>query len=321
MDKIAAYEELIYKEASRAWKRELGTLSDLARRELVKKNILNYNRELKGLEKGTKAIAKDYKVKTTSNPLTYGKALFKDIHKPNAEYVAEQKFKSKGINPAEKALKVNFEAASRSISGVKDGAGSVSKSRVAYAPSKSKIDQEFADNVYQKEHVFSMSKPVKKDFDKWNKAISLRHEVDENRATQQVEKKLKNKKNGMIKHDFRPEQIGNSAHVSPKVIARESANVAVAPLHTRNFYKALRATSGETADPKYLKMYPGAKKFQKGKTYETYGLKYGDSGVYDKKLADQMEKQVAEENFKKRAPIVASKNVSDYVSSLFGIKK
>ena len=231
MEKVTMYQNEIYKEASRAWKKHLGELSNFDRRQLIKNNILDYKKELSGLKKGTQEIAKKHNIKTYTHKIPYGTKVFQ-VAKPKADVLADVKHYGNDTlkSKLKKPIESNLAAAQAAMSELKHGAESLPASNLAFAPKKDKNKDLFAKKLFEKDTGHKMPRKIKKDSREWRQAIALRHEVDENRAYQSIQSKLKNKQNGKQLSDFETRgRLGKSQHISPKVIARESANVATAP--------------------------------------------------------------------------------------------
>ena len=57
--------------ATRAWKKHYDGLNDIDRQKLVDSGIHNYERELRGLKKGTQNILNKYNVEVVRNPIQF----------------------------------------------------------------------------------------------------------------------------------------------------------------------------------------------------------------------------------------------------------
>ena len=271
MDKVAFYREHIYKEASRAWKKSIGSLSEESINILKNSNILNHEKELKGLVKGTDNIIKKNKgIAVDYDPLVYKKILKRGLKKDKVRKRIDggQIFGS----TVERALD-NV----KSTNGFSTFNGLIGDNKIVIKGddiSKSPIFKEMAGHL-----------PQGKFNQEYAKQIMNRHEADELRYTNKI---LKNKKmlrhNPMFNKMVPASYIGS--HVSPEVIYAESAHAAIAPKSVKKFLTNLRKGTGEV-DSKNIYKFTDSNKLQ-----------YGKDGVFDKRKASDAAKEVAKNRLK-----------------------
>lgn len=269
----------IEKTAAQAWKKNFGNLSEKSIQRLKDAGILDHKKELEGLKKGTenivtkgggiidttrrgKHLKRQSKQLTKAMDLSESMAILNDLE-PNSLRAklmgkAAEKFSGMGSGIMRKANR-NFITIPPSADGVRGAIGVGDAARRPGLGGKLLMKAQGMDDPFS---TFKyMPRKLEKDY---ANAIFARHEADEFRAA----KKL------IAKGDY--EQIGRAkvptskrvfSHISPEVLHRESANVAIAPRNTKRFVEDVRTLSFEKD---YLKQH---------------GLDYGKSGVFDKKLS------------------------------------
>ena len=250
-----------------AWRKHIGTLSDKARKTLIDKGVLNYEKDIKGLRRGTANIAKKYDIKVLRKPNqagAYAGGLVKADAKKQGLKLGKDDIQSfiddaktsgphSQINPHMESVK--------SLNG---------KKGYSYIPKNQRKQFEKDTGV----------KPLQGKLNKrYEQALTERHEIDEARYQSQAlsnkKKRLKDKEGGVAAMtDFR-------GHNSPKVLARESANVASAPKEVRRYMETARGGAGEMAD------------------LRNNGIVYGQSGQYQRNAANKMEKAQIPKNQRK----------------------
>jgi hypothetical protein len=291
LDKVAICKEVIYKQAgidktaSRAWKKAIGELSEVSRNRLISSGILNHEKELAGLKKGTDNIIKatNSVLDTSRNGKIYMKESMKRILSDPAaikQFNIVQKPKSLKEFIHNLITKLMLKAQVQGMHKLNKGFVSVSnggqatKNIVSHGDvfrRRGFLEKQYFNSSLATDPVETLVNDIsKKDkFDRqYANAILSRHEADEIRAA-----------NGAIKKK-RYTFVGNNkmpttryfSHLSPKVLGMESANVAVAPDKVRDAIKKVRQKSGESI------------------TLGTQGFNYGKSGVYDKSKLEQIEK-------------------------------
>lgn len=294
MDKVAHYEEVIYKEASRAWKKVIGELSDDGIKKLTDSGILNHKKELAGLKRGTENIvARSGGIMDTSKR---GKVIRKNLIEKYRESPALQSGAEYYQNPKKITEKIKNKLQEMAVSkqskamhranngfitapayGREDFQSVVSAGNALKKPSagqrrlykKMGIDDPFTalrDNIKKKD----------KSDKEWVNALFARHEADELRAA----KRLVNQKGKHIQiEDLKVPQSNAFSHLTPEVLHRESANAAIAPKKVKDALTKVRSNTGET---NYLR--------------NVGDLEYGKSGVFNKRLSRQNEKTQIQAN-------------------------
>ena len=266
--------------AARAWKKFLPRLSDSNYSKLLNAGVYNPDKELQGFRRGTQNIFNKYDSKLIRSPQK-AKEATKELGIDHTKFVTGKAPKSEEIKEylsdfdkkKGKYSEVGPHALSRAMNPSKKGIDRTpvkalnGKSGYAYVPKNEH-------NSYIKNNPHVVDSQVKqiprrdRDQRKWSQALSERHEADEIRYGEQLAKKA-NKK-GKIANDY-PEYF---SHVSPKVLAQESANAALVPrTKTPNQHTAMRKMTKENESVKDLT-----------------GREYGSSAVYDKKSANKAEK-------------------------------
>lgn len=250
---------------ARRWKDEVGGLSPEAHQRLVDSGVLDYNRELNGLERGTENLFNAHNTVRSNytNPEDLGKVIYGNLK--DSDYVNS-------------LAKVNYTS-------TKDLANSIAEGQAAggYNYSSLGVNANKAPHHNKGISLTDQSLPYAgnrnlTDFDKrYIDAIVERHEADE------IRHGIASQKNPMRRVSFGNHDIGTTAvvggHLSPKVVMRESANVAPAPENVKDFMNGIRDTAGERM---------GYKAY--------YGLDYGKSGNYAKAMGNAAEKVVSPQN-------------------------
>lgn len=281
------YELEIEKKAARAWKANIGNLSEEAVNKLTSSGVFNKVKELKGLNLGTNKIlqannAKNIKTpaKATAHSLQSLKENMPAMLKGNDMYSEKEMYS---------AIKGNLEnmsmfgtpAANHSKWG-KSGLTSVNKH--PNKQSSQAINDVIAQNRKWGVDMKYLPKFKRNDREgkKWADAILRRHEADEVRYGA---KSLRNKKKHAVsKDDITYPLTTFAGHLNPKILANESANVALAPKSTKNYMNSIRGIYGEVDALK-----------------EFGGINYGKSGLYNKAGGNRAERKTisqTKQNFK-----------------------
>lgn len=292
MNKVAYFKEEIYKTAARAWKKHLGDIGEEGVNKLINSGIFDRGKELKGLKKGTD------KILGKNNAKLYRKA------EPAAGQVAKKTWERflDTVDPKElsdtdiwapgELLETMTEAKRTMMNQMRNmgpfgspTASGAGKSAVAYVPKnagnhvKELLNKNYGPGV--------ISKTPRKDREskKWLQAILDRHEADEVRTGTKIYKnknKMADMGSGMDQHI-----TGFYSHMTPKVLASESANVALAPKGAKKYMNELRNID--------IPGWPGT---EASSFAENTGIEYGKSGVYNRLKASQGEKKILKENKK-----------------------
>jgi hypothetical protein len=269
MDKVAYYKEVIYKEAmARAWKKVVGNLSDDAISKLTSKGILNHERELAGLNKGTENIIKSKGGKAISG--------FSDDQLADAalgiaqsNHYVKDLMKSLGVDSD--SMRDAFKDAAKTNSGFmtlfdpNGNGGFVHRGNIEKLPKN--INKALGTRLALPK------KQLDRDF---TEAVINRHEANELSHASNI---IKKNKKAVVEYKGQKIPVANAAsHITPKVIANESANVAIAPKETKKFMAAMRDATGELEG------------------YNDLGLNYGKSGQYSKSTGAKLQRAVVAEN-------------------------
>lgn len=277
MDKIAIYKEAMEKIAARAWKKFLPKLSDANYKRLVDAGIYNKNKELQGLRRGTHNILRQENAKLVSNARKAGAAnaelnkkdFLLEKGKPLSKRTVERYKKEPTKNMASDSLITEYKPTSSVL-----GRG---RNHLVFVP---KNEHNVAKSTKEADRLSRRDR----DGRKWNQALTERHEADEVRYANRLIEKARKKSTDPTQAMY---SINGGAHISPKVIAQESANVAVAPRSIKkNVFRELRQSTGEDID-----------------IGKRTGIPYGSSGVYNKAAARKAEKSIIKSNIEE-----ASKN-------------
>lgn len=278
------YKNHIEKIASRAWKRKIGELGVDSVQHLVNSGVLNRTKELKGLNLGTNKILGKYNAKNFETPNKAVAHLMQSVKERTPDLVA-----NKDVYNATKDQLLNMgifgSPAAKNSKWAKSGVTHVSKH-----PRK-KI-MESADNlVNQLENLGVGADKISfkrndREGKKWADAIGRRHEADEVRFGL---KSMNKKKNKVMTDNGEVLFSTFGSHLTPKVLNAESANVAIAPKSTQKAFKTLRSYG-----------MPGYSESDTMNSFSGGKFNYGKSGVYNKHLADKIEKEtvgIAKKNF------------------------
>ena len=247
--------------AARAWKKFLPRLSDANYNKLLNAGVYNPDKELKGLNRGTYAILNKYDAKMIKNPNRAGAASAEMVRKGNKmagrrtskfEIEAYKSMPKDEMSPFSATLDTKPNEPFKST-GRKNGFTFVPKNwnnaSIKANPEQAKITN---------------TKPFSRrdrDGRKWTQALAARHEADEIRYS------TINRNKGI------GQGASYSSHISPKVLAQESANMGIAPRSMKNNpVKGFRENSGESAVMENIS-----------------GVPYASSGVYNKKGAKKAE--------------------------------
>lgn len=239
---------MIEKTAATAWKKNLGNLSNTSRGILENKGVLNYQKEFQGLRKGSDNLVKKLGIRETNKPQRIKDGISSYINRLNVD-------NKPGLIEQHSAGKLR----NRTVL-----AGPKGKNIIAKGNAR--------DARWMAEAENSMPMPGKRGSLERRHAdqIIRRHEIDEAR----VHRRLQNK-GQYVKTDKGNDKNQREFmyHMSPEVINRESANVAVAPKTTRDFFQNIRGITGEPTQFKRLDP----------------NFEYGKQGVFNKAQSNQME--------------------------------
>jgi phage-related protein len=264
MNKVAEYKDQIYKVAmARAWKKNIGELSDIAKNKLKDAGILNHVKELAGLKKGTENIVKKYEGRIVENNPDA-------IVKVTNDWIKHDPIGKKLTSGTSRK---DIEAANRRNYELEGGFMSF----VGHNPKHRIISK---GDIYAEGSVIKdmMKLPPKGSQDSdYMSAIMNRHEADELRHGV---RNINNKKNSL---GYKGSRIGLGqvlpSHQSPKVMYSESAHTAIAPDKVKEAIMNARKKTGEVEG------------------YKAYhGLDYGKSGVFDAKGANKANRSVVKQN-------------------------
>lgn len=273
-EKSAIYNtEDLEKLASRRWKEEVGKLSKKSIDKLRRSGILNYKKELSGLNKGTSEI-----LRKTNTKIVNAKEMpdlmlksFKGNKATKSMYNnAKKQYASMGINDVDNVLKGGYDL------GVSGGGG------FSALPSQNPKYRAVVKGEVLNNSTFKMANKGKLHTQgsrshSYSNAILNRHEADEIRFGLN---QLKNKKTHI---DYKGGKISLGSirsHLSPKVLLAESANTAIAPKATKDNLMRYRGFTDEVKELKAM------------------GLNYGESGLPNKRLGRKLERSIAKENRK-----------------------
>lgn len=269
MDKIAIYKEAMEKIASRAWKKHLGNLTEEGVNRLVNTGVLNYDKELKGLRRGTHAINGKSGTKLLRNPRQAAAAHIQQA-RTNAPELSLRL--NDFVDGMKEQIKRSGPNTSLNISGTPNKAIN-GKKTYAYVR-KGTYNKDIADNPQYKDfYDFERIPRRDRDAQKWVQAIFERHEADEGRVVRRIRKKDLYK-NPSTEQDASKTQY--FSHFNPKVMQAESANVALAPKSAKKIMANFRDETGEKST---LPIING-------------GVPYGSSAVYSKKAGRKAEKSI-----------------------------
>lgn len=252
IEKIANYST--EKLAARAWKREIGNLSDSQRKKLEDKGILNYDKERRGLNRGTDNILKKYNVEKLTgeeftNRITDNLSrvnIFKHFPKKDIEASTGERIKG--------GFGAIVDINNKNRPGIMLG-GDITK-KLEGTPLES-----HGKHMSQKNRAYV-------------RAMTKRHETDEIRSGV---KNLKNKKLSAIVQGQRLPVTDYAGHMSPKVVMQESAHTAVAPKEAKDFFDKMREFTGEKES---FRLSPGAHE-------------YGKSGTFNNSLSRKLNRLMA----------------------------
>ena len=249
------------KTATRAWKKNYGNLSEATKQRLVDTGVHNYKKELIGLNKGTSQILK----KNNARAL-FGKKQIMETLKRDHPNLPDSLIEEASNAPAN-TLKIPDEY------------------RNPNAPSIYNVFQRRSDtssplkDLVDDKNMFKKDDPLGKLYES---AITRRHEADEVRAMNS-RNFIKNKKTDAFS------ALGKTpltSHADPSVIMRESANVALAPKSTQNFYKGfrLRNTLGQKLSNSPVKDHYADR-------MKLVGKGYGQEAVFNRKQSEALKQK------------------------------
>ena len=251
------------KTATRAWKKNYGNLSEATKQRLVDTGIHNYKKELIGLNKGTSQILK----KNNARALFGKKQIMETLRRDHPNL------------PDSLIEELSDSRASSWVVPL--------EYRNPNAPSVYTIFQNrsnaSADPMYKKligkKNMFKKDDALGKLYDA---AITRRHEADEVRAINS-RNFIKNKKTDAFS------ALGKTpftSHADPSVILRESANVALAPKSTQNFWKRyrLRNTLGQKLSNSPIRDHYADR-------MKLVGRGYGQEAVFNRKQSEALKQK------------------------------
>lgn len=291
--------ELMEKIASRKWKEMIGTLSPENEKRLVKANILNYHREAKGLNEGSRRLASKWNIKINSDgkdtrvdrarkmlsqkyydPITSKAADFAKRRYTDGGYEflfpgGSSKFHRRLIDTGsfDKGIKDDIELIMRR-KGKRRVVGPQGKFYQGYNSLGS--DTLVSKNgtvsgiVNANPDYFNMIKDTPEKIKKnsslkyQTNAIGLRHEIDEAIT---MMKQRKNNNVSAVTGKYK-------SHTAPSIIFKESANVSALHPAVRDFYSGKRAQG----------------KFPESNMLKAFGVDYGKSGKFNRAAANRADK-------------------------------
>ncbi len=274
------------KVAARAWKKFLPRLSDANYKKLLDSGVYNPDKELKGLRRGTHAILGKNGAKMTRNPYQASAGYLEIMRDYNRKLTNNPKYQLKNSTikrvkqnaPTDEAYSFNrnlaYKNSGKPLESIKGKTG------FTYIPKgehNKMVNQDGPETKKWFKDVMGIEPISRRDRanKKWTQAITERHEADEIRYANNTRKK------GLLDKQNTPKDPGRYfSHVSPKVLAQESANVAMMPREIKNNkYKAMR----NYRDPDIMTTEAESIK-------SLTGTPYASSGVYNKKGANEAEK-------------------------------
>lgn len=267
--------------AARAWKKNFALLGNKSKQRLIDAGVLNYDKELRGLRRGTHTLNSKNDIKLTRKPGPFGGVLQEDVDNqfrkgfrstPYKQYAKEELGGQKGKDIIAETGAINMVSSTGEKLNAAKGKGGIQ-----YVP-KNAYNKLMENPSFQAIGFNKDDKIPRRDREskKWTQAILERHEADEGRYGRVIKEKDKYRIN-----DQRSIKTRYSTHINPKVLARESANVAIAPPKAQEYMRKLRTPTGELAD-----------------FSNKYGQEYGVNPVYNKKLGNKMEKSVRKDTNK-----------------------
>ncbi|MGL5715943.1 MAG: DUF5661 family protein [Paraclostridium sp.] len=284
IEKKASFSDDIEKIAARAWKSRLGQIGEDGINKLVDSGVLDRTKELKGLRRGTQNIAKKEHTKLFRNP-EHAAGYTTRATKEHAK-----KLQGIDISPSDAAAFKDqvanmgpFGSPMSHYPGKMFHTAHVQKN--AYPKAKKMVNSQLSQFGADVKKDGMISIPRKdKESKKWAQALLERHEIDETRFGSRA---MNNKKTSINtpEHGWRP-TTNFSSHMTPKVVAAESANVAVAPKNARDAFTKMRRLNESTIG--HANTEVGALKDISGGRID-----YGKSGNYDKKGANKAEKHIS----------------------------
>ena len=251
--------------ASTAWKRNFHLLSKGAKDKLRNSSLNNFERNANGLRKGTKALDNTLNIierkSLLGNRGKAVKAIKNTLNDPNGfaaasrEEVAElvdkpfAKKTIKGLTRFSQKLQASYPA--RHLSGgyttvLSEIKGNPSVVNISKSP-KALFKNPAAQKIYGKQEMEKVLSDLKKNplSENYLGEVFGRHERDEVRHGLSNLKRTKGDAVEARNHAV-------FSHLDPNVLARESANVALAPKEVRDAMTMLRRRTGEAAFIKKL---------------------------------------------------------------------
>ena len=221
-DKTEIIVDTLEKDAS-AWKRNFAALTGASKSKLIGSGILNHEKELSGLNRGSENIVKHVGGKL----IDWGKdgsAVLDEIGK-NMNSTQAGRYQQGSKLWSKKQLKNNVSYAT------KPSAGWVSMPPTENHPG-------LVSKGYKVPDLLGVN-PDRKSLDnRYAEGVIFRHEADELRT---AAKNRLGKKTGLEIGDNKVQiSMTPQSHSGPSVIARESANVAIAPANVRKSFTKLR---------------------------------------------------------------------------------
>ena len=279
--------------ATRAWKKFLPKLSDKNYNRLLESGVYNPKKELSGFERGTQAILSKNNATLVRKPNRVAAAQIETARDFNAYLQNNPNFKlskatvkrikagaqTEGAHSISRSMMPSLKGSDEPLKALKGN-----KTGYIYAPKNehnkmiynAEAENPGSGKKFYKEK-FGVEPISRRDREnrRWTQAITERHEADEIRYSNQARKK------GLLIDDMNGIDQSYFSHVSPKVLAQESANVGLMPRSIKNNqYKAMRSY-----------YHKGGVQAQEANSIGSLtGTPYGSSAVYNKKGAAKAEK-------------------------------
>ena len=254
--------------AARAWKKFLPKLSDKNYNRLLQSGVYNPDKELSGIERGTQAILNRYDKKIIRKPNKAGGAaaeMVKRDAKQNGEFLSNAEINYYKNMPKNEmsgfsATPPTKQSTPYNATGTKNG--------FVFIPKNTHNESLRANPQWKEETGFKPFSRRQRVDNKWNQALTERHEADEARYG------TINRRKGIA------DNTSYSSHASPKVLSQESANMAIMPRSVKNTpIKDFRNNTGEARVMEHIS-----------------GVPYASSGVYNKRAAKKAENYIINHN-------------------------
>lgn len=261
------YKSQIEKTAAQAWKKNFHNLSAESINRLKQSGILNSEKELKGLWKGTDKILGANNAKSIKN-LDKATSFMANSFKPTMDAETYKEMAPYIKSSIRDAMAFGGPEATK-------GTGFKFDS-IMHAPrnAASKLSDFVQDNGMGELKGISRKN---REARRWADAIIARHEADEIRFGKKVMSNPKMMAD--VGYGSRPTPLTRYySHITPKVLAAESANVALAPQETKRFMTGVRSLDmGDVTEAKSIE--------------NLSGVRYGSSPLFNAKGARRAERQ------------------------------